>query len=196
MHKFNQSYQKPKLIRCFLAIELPAEIKSDIDHYLAGLKKFSPSIRWTRSTNIHITLKFLGDIETEILSKVTSALISISEIFKPFTISIAGSGVFPGEKNPRVIWLGIKSDIDNMFYKNYQWIENKLGLLGFEKERRKFSPHLTIGRIKHPQNMTNLFDYMKEKPFPEKQFLVNEIVLMQSILKPSGAEYTMLHKFS
>jgi 2'-5' RNA ligase len=160
-----------------------------------NLKKITSSVRWTALANIHITLKFLGEIEEDILSNITSSLVSISDIFKPITISITGSGVFPGKKNPRVIWLGIKTDTDNLLYQYYQWIENKLELAGIEREKRKFSPHLTIGRIKYTQNMTELYNYMEEKPFPENKFLVNDIVLMQSILKPSGAEYRVLHKF-
>ena len=196
MQKSNLSHQNLIKIRCFIAIELAREHKIDIDHYVSNLKNISPSVRWINLTNIHITLKFLGDIEQRILGEVISSLKLISEVFKPFTISIAGSGVFPGMKNPRVVWLGIKPDKDNRLITIYEWIENKLEQIGFAKEQRKFSPHLTIGRIKNPHHMGNLYDYMRDKPFPEKKLLVNEIILMQSVLKPSGAEYTILDKFS
>jgi 2'-5' RNA ligase len=195
MQQLKQSFQNEKTIRCFIAIEIPREIKTSIEEYLIQLRKMSPAIRWVNAANIHITLKFLGEIKQDLLNNVKSSLKSITEVIQPFEIKMGGSGAFPNQKRPRVIWLGLKSQEYNKLLGIYEWIENKLVLLGFEKEQRRFTPHLTVGRIKFPQNLTDLFHYMEQYPFPEKQFIVKEIVLMQSLLKPSGAEYHIIDKY-
>ena len=183
------------MIRCFIAIQIPQEIKFEIESYLSQLKRISPSIRWVKITGLHITLKFLGEIEKDLLDKIRSSLKSISNIFQPFDISIMDCGTFPNKKRPRIIWLGIEPDADNMLIKIYQWLEESLVPFGFEKEQRKFTPHLTIGRIKFPDNMDKLLGFIEKEPFPKKQFSVEEIVLMQSILKPTGAEYQIIDKY-
>jgi 2'-5' RNA ligase len=196
MQKFKQSAQKVNTVRCFIAIELDREIKNSIEQYIVPLKRISPAVRWIKTESIHITLKFLGEIEQDLLDKVKLSLKPISEIFHPFVVTILGCGAFPDQRRPRVIWLGIETKEKNELLKLYEWIESRLESLGFKKERRKFSAHLTIGRIKFPRNMESLFNYMDINPFPPKQFLVKEIVLMQSILKSSGAEYKVIAEYN
>ena len=196
MQKFKKPLRNNKLIRCFIAIALPQEIKIGLEQYIRSLRKISPDIRWVRAENIHITLKFLGEIEQDLLDKVEFSLKSISEVFQPFYIYLKGSGSFPNEKRPRIIWVGIEALQNNLLLKIYNWIENRLETLGIKKEQRKYTPHLTIGRIKFPQNMNKLFQYMKQYPFQGEQFGVKEILLMQSLLKPSGVEYKVIDKYS
>ena len=82
-----------------------------------------------------------------------------------------------------------------LFFQAHSWIEDQLERIGFEKEQRKFSPHLTLARIKFPTDLSGLWDFLEENPFPVQTFKVNEIILMRSILKPSGAEYSQIQKY-
>jgi 2'-5' RNA ligase len=178
------------LIRCFVAITIPSVVLSEIAKFRANLKRISPEVRWVKVAAIHVTLKFLGEIEPELVDRIKESLRSISSIAEPFTLTVRGSGCFPSRQKPRVFWLGLEQDGDHSLNRIHRWMEDILQKHGFEKEKRRFSPHLTLGRVKKPQNFTHLFKYMDKHPFAEMSFEVNEIVFMQSILRATGAEYT------
>ena len=177
------------LIRCFIAVKIPEVAIMDIDKYSESLKRIAPDVRWVRVKGIHLTLKFLGEIKAARVTQVKESLSTIEGIFDVFNLNIKGTGCFPNRKRPRVFWLGVEQDNNNSLTLVQQWIEDRLYDLGFDKEKRRFSPHLTLGRVKKPQDFTNLFKYMDKHPFENVSFKVEEIVLMQSILKPYGAEY-------
>ncbi|MFC2087963.1 RNA 2',3'-cyclic phosphodiesterase [Calditrichota bacterium] len=183
-------------IRCFIAVEIPEEIKKEIDTYILSLKKIVPDIKWVKASSIHVTLKFLGEIETTLCSEVKNVLTGIPNISAPFDLKISGSGVFPNVNRPRVFWLGLQQDSNNSLTFIHKWIDKNLLTLGFESEKRKFSPHLTLGRVKFLQNLNQLFDYINNNKFEEKIFNISQIVLMQSQLKPTGAIYTPLQFYS
>jgi 2'-5' RNA ligase len=176
-------------IRCFIAVKVPQNILSEIEKYLVQLRKISSHVRWVKASGIHITLKFLGEIEPLLVDQVKESLQSVAGIVKPFEVMVHGSGCFPNPKKPRVFWLGLEQSIGKELNVIYDWINEKLATFGFEKEKRRFSPHLTLGRVRTPADFTSLLNYMQNYPFPKRGFKVHEIVLMRSILKPSGAEY-------
>lgn len=182
-------------IRCFVAVEIPDGIKMDIDEYIFGLKKIMPEAKWVKAKNMHITLKFLGEIEPSFCSQIKELLKGISEISSPFELKISGSGVFPNLRRPRVFWLGLQQDENRPLFRIYTWIDEKLETLGVDRENRKFSPHLTLCRIKTHPDCSRLLDHVKRNEFKDKKFKVSEIVLMQSQLKPSGAVYTPLQYY-
>lgn len=184
------------LIRCFVAVEIPGNLKQKIDQYIISLKQISPKIKWVKAKNLHITLKFLGEIQVDLLNKVKHELSGISKIVKPFQMSLHGSGFFPNQNNPRIVWLGLQSDNDNLIFKLHEWIDKKLETLGFNREKRRFSPHLTTGRIKIQDNIPELANYINQNKFQSSAFNVDQIVLMKSELKPSGAEYSKLETYS
>jgi 2'-5' RNA ligase len=105
-------------------------------------------------------------------------------------------GAFPSQRRPKVIWLGLQGIPQKPLYDLQKKIESVLQELGFEAEKRRFAPHLTLGRIKFPMDISPFWNYFDEKPFPEYRFRVSEYVLMQSDLKPSGAVYTPIQKYS
>ncbi len=177
-------------IRCFIAIEIPDIIKKEIDLFITNLKKISPQIKWVKSGGIHITLKFLGEIEPEICTQVKNVLIEISNIAKPFKINISESGAFPNFNKPRVFWFGLLQDKNQSLNCLNEWIEGKLTELGFAPEKRKFSPHLTFGRIRNSGNYDQLIRFFKDKKFEQKTISVTQVVLMKSDLRPTGAVYT------
>jgi 2'-5' RNA ligase len=184
-------------IRCFIAIQIPDKIQSGISSYINNLRKISSDVRWVKVENIHLTLKFLGEINPNRADLVREILSPMSNNFPPFNLSVSGTGCFPNKKRPRVFWIGMEQGKENPLFSIHQWIENQLVNLDFEKEKRRFSPHLTLGRVraKHTVDFSDLFRFMDDNPFPSSQFHVQDVVFMQSILKPSGAEYRVLESY-
>ena len=185
-----------QLNRCFVAVEIPDELKILIDEYISSLKKISPDIKWIKAKNLHVTIKFLGEIPQGLLSKVQSELSGISNVVKPFEMSVGDAGFFPNQFKPRVIWLGMQNDNNNSLFKLHKWIDEKLEPLGFEREKRRFSPHLTLGRIKLPANHQSLTEYINQHKFQIYKINVSDVVLMKSILKPGGVEYSKIKDYS
>jgi 2'-5' RNA ligase len=186
-----------KYIRCFIAIHLPHDILIRISNYIKDLKKQSDDVRWVRADNIHLTLKFLGEIDSTKVKLVKECLYLLSDEFSSFSLSISGSGCFPGKKHPRVFWLGMEQGKENPLFGVHNWIEKQLSDLDFEKEKRRFSPHLTLGRFRarQPANFSDLFTFLENNPFNPVNFEVKEIFFMQSILEPTGAEYKTIEKY-
>lgn len=181
-------------MRCFIAIDLPGELKSRIGNFIDGFAAPLLDIRWVPQKNLHLTLKFLGDIKEDVIVNIGRSLRDVCRKHSPFTISFQGTGVFPNHKNPNVLWIGVKTseELRNLFTD----IEEDLFKLGFEKENRKHSPHLTIGRVKNRENLSSVMKSLDE--FRKQYFgtlLVTEIHLMKSTLKTSGAEYSNLASF-
>jgi 2'-5' RNA ligase len=183
------------MIRCFIAISLSDEILDELDSYLQQLKKISPGVRWVKPAAIHITLKFLGEQPAQLVGSVERELTGISDVCSPFALSVVGTGCFPNRNRPRVFWLGLEHDAQNSLFKLHEWIDKRLEPLGFTREKRRFSPHLTIGRAKEQSRYPEVFEYFTEHPFPELKFDVNEVVFMRSELRPEGAKYTPIQKY-
>lgn len=183
------------LIRCFIAAELPTDLLNEIGAYAGELAKQTSGVRWVKPEGIHITLKFLGEISASKVSAVKMQLDGIGGVADPFDLRIKGSGCFPNRRQPRVIWLGLEHDPAHSLFKLHNWIDERLADLEFSREKRRFSPHLTLGRIKNLENPESLYSYLDRNPFPEKSFSVGDIFFKQSLLKPSGAVYKTLAWF-
>ncbi|MEA3435249.1 MAG: RNA 2',3'-cyclic phosphodiesterase [Thermodesulfobacteriota bacterium] len=178
--------------RAFIAIELPEEITVFIHKIQEGLRSYGFKARWVRPENIHLTLKFLGDINKEDIKKAGDAIISAAGENASMSLGAKGIGFFPGVKRSRVIWTGIagqKKELTDL----QKTLDGKLDTVGFPKEKRPFKGHLTIARIKRKIDAMRLVDAMKEfGRFESKTFIADEVVLFKSELKPSGAVYTKL----
>ena len=192
-----KNYPADRKIRCFIAINLPLDLREQISTYIENLKVYSRDIRWTNASNLHLTLKFLGEITSDSMLQVKQCLYPISDQFSSFILNIFGSGCFPGKKRPRVFWIGMEQDKTNPLFGIQHWIENQLLDLKFEKEKRRFSPHLTLGRVraKMPVDFTELFTFLEDNPFGPFKFSVTNIFFIQSVLKPTGAEYHIIEKY-
>ena len=182
-------------IRCFLAIELPAELKERLNRFIADLKMQASGVKWVRSDSLHITLKFLGNQSANRVDTLVTALLNRPVNVPAFEVQVAGFGAFPTQRRPRVFWLGVESRPHPPLYALFEQLEDRLEPLGFEKENRRFSPHLTIGRVKSGQSFDSLWQWVETHPFEDYRFAVQSYSLMQSILKPSGAEYRALQKY-
>ncbi len=182
-------------MRTFIAIDFDKEIKDMISSHIQKWDTGEKNIRWIKTQGMHLTLKFFGEIDGEKIEKVKSMLGNITKDYRPFRLSLKGTGSFPpGAKHPRVIWIGIEM---NETLQNIQTrLENELHKLGFPREKRKFHPHLTLGRIKEPQNIGRVLESLdRHKETDFGGMTVDTITLFESKLRPTGAEYTILSEF-
>ncbi|MCP4624557.1 MAG: RNA 2',3'-cyclic phosphodiesterase [bacterium] len=179
-------------IRAFIAIELPDSIKSLIGRVQQELKSLGLKARWVRAENIHLTLKFLGDIDAGDIDNIGRAMADTAADRAPLALRIGGIGFFPGIKRPRVVWVGLGGEIPNLL--NLQRnLEDRLATVGFAKEKRSFKAHLTLGRIRQAANPDTARRIIKEYiELGDHQFTADRITLIQSVLKPSGAVYSPL----
>jgi 2'-5' RNA ligase len=178
-------------LRCFISIELPEALKGEIASLTEDLRDAGADARWIKAENLHLTLKFLGNIPEETLPGIEESLKKAVRTHMRFKLRFSGAGVFPGRKRPRVVWIGIQ-DSDRLVGLQ-QDVESSMAELGFEAEGRPYSPHLTLGRLKSPRRRDVLLeelDVLSEEEFGEVE--VTEVALMRSTLRPTGAEYSRL----
>jgi 2'-5' RNA ligase len=142
--------------------------------------------------NIHITLKFFGQIAEAQVEPIVQAAGDIARWQQPFTLKVAGVGAFPSVKNPRVVWLGVEGDL-NLMAGFYRQLETAFAGLGFPPEDRSFSPHLTLGRVKSAKGRVELSRCLTTLPPVESEpFQISEMILYRSNLTPQGATYVPL----
>ena len=180
------------MIRTFIAIELPENIKSVIVRTQKQFARASLPFKWVKPLSIHLTLKFLGDISESDINGICEAIKQCAANFSPMTFSAKGFGVFPGFKKPRVLWVGMAGDIGPL-KKLCASLDQRLEPLGFDREKRPFSAHITLGRARGgaaPNSLIRMIEEVGE--FTSPDFKVDQIALFKSDLKPSGAVYTKL----
>ena len=186
----------PKTIRTFIAIEIPGDIVSKIRELQKGIKNFGLKIKWVKSENIHLTLKFLGNVESVRIGEITEAIFKTAEEYTPISLAAKGIGVFPGIRRPRVLWIGLTGQLETLMSLQKTLDEN-LRLIGFPKEKRPFKGHLTLGRIKAKIDAKRFGDaLMASRNFESETFTADRLILYKSELKPSGAVYTKLAEAS
>jgi RNA 2',3'-cyclic 3'-phosphodiesterase len=183
-------------IRSFIALELPHNIKDFLKRIEDGLKSGCPAVvKWVNPENIHLTLKFLGNIEVSKISAVTGVIDESTRAINPFNLRVSQIGVFPHLKNIQVIWIGLSGDIDTLF-KLQRNIESNLLPLGFPVEKRPFTAHLTLARISdyatfdEKQKISKIISEFK--PEFEISFPVNAVSFIKSQLNRTGAVYNRL----
>lgn len=180
-------------MRIFIALELPAEIKTALGKLQNELRATHADVGWTKLENFHLTLKFLGEVEPQKIAAITKICEEVAATTPQFSLRLNDVGVFPNVKNPRVLWAGIEGDTNlvNLLHKN---LDENLYTLGFAKETRPFNPHLTLGRIKTMKNVPQAIAKLLLYKFPALNFDVKEIVVMQSQLHSQGSIYKPLMK--
>lgn len=179
-------------IRAFICFKLPRRIILSIRELQESIKDSGLKIKWVKAENIHLTIKFIGDIRLPDINDIELAIKETAGDFAPLLLSAQGLGVFPNLKRPRVIWTGLSGQIEELISLQ-KILDTKLRLIGFPKEKRPFKGHLTIGRVKGRLDSRKLSEVMNRfNKFETKQFSCDRIFLMQSELKPSGPIYTKL----
>lgn len=173
-----------------MALDVPEPVRATLADLSAQLKKVCPSARWVRLEDVHITLKFIGEVPLEKLEQLRRALGELPD-FGPITVRFVGLGFFPSARRPRVFWAGVEAD--PKLAELAAAIEMKLEPLGIEPERRAFHPHLTLARLESPEGTQALREAVEALGSPEfGEETFSEFHLYQSVLKRSGAEYTRL----
>ena len=180
-------------MRTFVAIELPKELTSKIDQLQSALKKTKADVSWVKPQNVHITLKFLGEVKEDKIEEVYQAVEKSAVGIKKFQVSLQGLGGFPNLKRPRVIWVGVEKGKEILSELSPR-VEEQFSGIGFAKENRAFTPHLTLGRVKSLKNLESLATEINKTAFETADFEVQEVVVMKSTLLPTGAVYTPVKK--
>jgi 2'-5' RNA ligase len=181
------------MIRSFIAIDIPDDVKKKIAEVQSELRESPADVKWVKLGSIHLTLKFLGNIEEGQIKEIGEKMRESARTISPFSIDVTRMGVFPNIRNPRVIWIGLE-ETGGRLSALQKGIEENLQLLGFEKEQRDFSPHLTIGRVKSSKGKSRLIEILERKKDESfhQSISVREVRLMKSDLKPTGPVYTVL----
>jgi 2'-5' RNA ligase len=184
-----------KPVRAFIAVEIPVDIQQQIGSLISPLTRVAGSpVRWVRSGNIHLTLKFLGDCDPARLEKIGVSLREELEKTAPFEMEVGGFGAFPNLNRPRVFWCGLKrmSDLNDL----YEKVESVCASAGCQRENRPFSPHLTLGRSSDraaPRDLQNIAATVRSFPqHPLGLVRVDGLTIFQSQLNPGGSIYTPL----
>jgi 2'-5' RNA ligase len=176
-------------MRLFVAIELPGEIKKEIGRVQDELRKIGAHAAWTRPEGIHLTLKFLGEAPDAKAPEVLRAL-SVVRGRGTVSLEVAGAGAFPNVKAPRVLWLGVAGESEKLAALQAA-VEDAMAVLGFEREDRRFSPHLTLGRVKflrHRDDWQRIVESVRDVRLGG--FEADHISLIKSELRREGAVYT------
>ena len=188
------------MLRAFIAIELPGGLQKEISQVIERLQTTAgkSAVRWVAASNIHLTLKFLGDIAPTSLGVIEEALRIEAGLHSGFRMEAGGLGAFPNTKRPRVIWLGV--DAPPELTSLQRGIDSATAKLGYASETRPFSPHLTLGRVREnasSSELSALASKLNEVRFHSPgSFDVGAVQLFKSDLLPGGSVYTRLFSAS
>jgi len=184
-------------MRLFIAVELPEEVKQELGRLQDRLRPNGLiNLKWVAPDSIHITLKFLGQVNAETARDIKLEMDKVSAAFNPFDIGLKGLGAFPALSRPQVLWVGLSGEVGRLQLLAAQ-LEERMAGLGFAAEKRRFVPHLTLARVRPgilPGELQALAEAVSRTsfnyPYPMK---VKSVNLMQSQLTSEGAIYTRLH---
>lgn len=183
-------------MRLFFAVKLSDDIQARLYKEQTGLRATGADVKWVEPHNIHVTLKFLGEVDEKSVPDLEAAAGRVAQSAQPFNISISGIGCFPTPRSPRVIWAGITQGAQQMAALAGQ-IEEALEPLGFQRENRPFKAHATLGRVRSPRGKEALADGLtRAAQVHGGDMLVDHFSLVRSDLRPSGPVYTVLKDFA
>ena len=185
-------------IRAFLAIELNPEIRLQLGQLIQKFKALHVhAVRWVAVENIHLTLKFLGVVNLTDLDKLSKILLSRSAEFSPFSFQVSGMGAFPNNRKPRVVWVGLPAS--SALQELQGAIEDSATQIGIPDEERRFSPHLTLGRVRNdapPADLQTLSSALTSMQASDLgSMTAASFTLFRSDLRPQGPLYTPLAHF-
>jgi len=188
-----------EIYRTFIAIELPPDIRHRITEHIVQLRTAFPQVRasWSRAHNLHLTLKFLGDIPVSRIPSLSDACDEAARQIAPFELLVKGSGTFPPHGKPKVLWIGIEdaaasSGGCNSLLSLHAALEDRCAAAGLAREPRAYHPHLTIARLREAKDSRPLAEQHKQIDFAPQTFAVTEIVLFRSELSSQGSKHTVL----
>lgn len=182
--------------RVFVGIDISDEAKDKTSKFIEDLRKGFPDlcVGWEKKEKLHLTLKFLGEIEEKELSELTAAVENTSRKIKSFSLRLKDTGVFPNSKKAKVLWIDLKDEKGSLIELN-KMFEEECEKCGFKRESRTFKPHLTIARLRESENSSELAQKHLHKKFEPVEFEVSEIVIFQSVLQSTGSVYSKIKSF-
>jgi len=175
-------------MRTFIAVEIPNNIQQTIGEYVASIKGLFEGVKWILPENLHLTIKFLGEVSESELENLIDCIEKTAADFSPFVMGLSHTGFFPSQKKPKVVWIGADDGADKLL-DLYQELEDCLENAGYDRETRMFSPHLTIGRAKRYKRI-RVPETLPE--FGAVTFDVKNIAIIKSTLTPHGPIYEKL----
>lgn len=183
--------QSEEKIRTFIAINISSELREVCKTFIEELIKTGGDVKWVKPESIHLTLKFLGNLTASKIEPVCDAVERACAEFSAFRLKSGSKGAFPNLRRPRIFWVGLTETNDHILTDLQAKVETALIEVGFEKESRKFHPHLTVGRVRSANKITQATQAFENYHFPEIEFDVNRVLIMKSELTPRGAIYSI-----
>lgn len=179
-------------MRSFIAIDIPAELRNALASVQEELRASGADVKWVRPQSVHLTLKFLGEIEPDAVKDIQQEVEKHTRERSPFTLELGGMGCFPRLRQPRIVWLGLLGETDQLLALQKE-VEEGTARLGFPREKRSFKPHLTLGRVRSAKGRERLIDHVQRLlNIHLGSFTVRSVVQYKSELHPAGARYTLL----
>jgi 2'-5' RNA ligase len=174
-------------MRVFVAVELPEVVRHGLHEGTGLLRRSNPAVRWVPPDNMHITLKFLGEITEDRAARVREAVTAVAVKHRPFQVALRSVGGFPNLNRPRVVWVGLREGAEPLATLAAE-ADSALEAEGFLREKRPFRAHVTVGRCRRPAPLTAASSAV----VPNDMFFVDRVVVMQSHLRPRGARYEVI----
>jgi len=178
------------MVRTFIAVKVSDSVRESLTNLIGDLGDSGADVKWVAPENLHLTMKFLGNVLETKIDEVAAAVSRACEGISRFGISLEGVGAFPSIRRPKVVWVGVIKGKDVLINLNKN-IEAELEPIGFERERRRFSPHLTIGRLRREGRPGDLADRLSME-FNGGECIVDSVYVMKSTLTPKGPIYEEL----
>jgi 2'-5' RNA ligase len=183
-------------VRTFIAIELPAEVREDLGALVERLRASGARLTWVRPEAMHLTLRFLGDVEPEPLERLREILAEAYAAQSRFELSVRGLGAFPNIRRPSVLWAGVASS-DDALARVQQAAERAAQAIGLPPETKAFHPHLTLARVKVASEASKVLpEWEREQGYDAGTFPAEGVTLFSSTLTPRGAVYRPIQEYS
>jgi 2'-5' RNA ligase len=176
-----------------VAIEFSDRVRSVLEQVQAALRPKCDGVRWVRPEQLHVTAKFLGEVKDAKVVAVTEAVARAAEQAASFNMEASGCGCFPPRGPVRIVWAGLREETGALT-RCVEQVEEELGRIGYPRERRPFSPHVTIGRVRDDRSRGGIRSAAEAFTFDPAEQEVSSITLMSSVLSPTGPTYTGVSK--
>lgn len=182
--------------RIFTAIDISDAGRVRCADYIEKLRNEFTDLRvgWEKSEKLHLTLKFLGDIDENQLQSLIESVEATARQFAEFKLKISNTGVFPAARTRRILWLGV-SDEQGILPEVYRVLETECERRGSAREKRNFKPHLTIARLREPHKSVQLVEKHLSESFQSDEFTVSGVTIYESLLQKSGSVYSVVSKY-
>jgi 2'-5' RNA ligase len=183
-------------IRSFIAVDPSPEVTAKIAETIRKIEPQTRGFRWIHPEGIHLTLRFLGEVEEEVLETISQRIEQLTESKEPISLTASGIGFFPDPSRPRVVWIGLQGDLDRLERLQREIHEAVRGLPVHQEKERGFTPHLTVARIPDFHKASGIVRILEAAKSAEfGNFSVETVILYKSNLTPQGAKYTKLKEF-